>query len=471
MRKIKFQIKHVAVALIALATMSSCSDWLDVQPSNQTSAGKLFTTEKGFQEALTGVYTLMTKPESYGKEMTYGFVDVIAQQWSSEKYTTTGSYKTSQEYDFEAELSRILIEKIWLAQYKTIANVNDILAFVDDRKGVFEEDGYSIVKGEALALRAFLHFDVLRLIAPNDFALGTSTKYIPYVTEFSKNLTASFTAKEIADKCMEDLTTAIQLLEVDPIFTEKAASDLYYKNRILHMNYYAAKALQARIYFYMGEKQNALTVAKEVIAAQNAKRFAWVSKDTALPSEDKSKDFTYTTEHIFGLNIMKLADHIKGSFLAPFTDELISRKNNAKVQTLFADATDDYRAKLFSLTYEFRKFAQIEDSDFKDRMPMIRISEMYYIAAECSTDETDALYYLNEVRSHRGISTLITNYAELNAELFKEYQKEFVGEGQLFYYYKRLNTKIESSNDKFTFTLPLPRVEIDLGGRPRPDSK
>ena len=54
-------------------------------------------------------------------------------------------------------------------------------------------------------------------------------------------------------------------------------------------------------------------------------------------------------------------------------------------------------------------------------------------------------------------------------EIHKEYKKEFVSEGQLFYFYKRLgyaaipgsaavaNTKV--------YKLPIPDVEIDFGGR------
>lgn len=476
MKKTILNIKNAITILLlaSVATLSSCSDWLNTQPSNQTSADKLFSSEKGFQEALSGVYTLMTREKLYGKEMTFGFVDVIAQQWSFTA-TNTSPYYGAQIYLFETELTRDLTEKMWLAQYEAIANVNDILAFVDDRKDVFEGNNQAIIKGEALALRAFLHFDILRLFAPNDFAAGSETKYIPYVNEFSKNLTESFTAKQVVDKCVKDLEEAIILLENDPIFTNKASTDLYYKNRITHLNYYAAKALLARVYFYAGEKSLALAAAKEVIAAQNATRFRWVTKDEVTAANEVNKDFTFSSEHIFALNIKKMEEYVKGSFVAPFSPRLDNRKWNKDTRTLFADEQNDYRRYSYStesgVENTFVKFKQVEKSKLRDRMPLIKLSEMYYIATECATTAADALEYLRTIRVQRNIDTEIVDVALLDNELFKEYQKEFVGEGQLFYYYKRLNKKVETSNDKFTFVLPLPKVEIDLGGRPRPESK
>jgi hypothetical protein len=76
---------------------------------------------------------------------------------------------------------------------------------------------------------------------------------------------------------------------------------------------------------------------------------------------------------------------------------------------------------------------------------MIRVTEMYYIAAECATaalDTLNATDLLDTVRVHRNLPkyTLAALKADsLNIEIRKEYQKEFLGEGQMFYFYKRKN--------------------------------
>ncbi|MGY0035188.1 hypothetical protein [Pedobacter sp. NJ-S-72] len=57
---------------------------------------------------------------------------------------------------------------------------------------------------------------------------------------------------------------------------------------------------------------------------------------------------------------------------------------------------------------------------------------MFYIASECTPDPVQALTYLNKARNNRGLLDL-TDAATLSEELKKEYQKEFFGEGQLFF--------------------------------------
>src|ERR1043165_2572195 len=93
------------------------------------------------------------------------------------------------------------------------------------------------------------------------------------------------------------------------------------------------------------------------------------------------------------------------------------------------------------------KYNRDPDANLHDLMiPCIRLSEMYYIAAEC-TFETDAAKgwdYFNTVRLNRGIGTKLSDPSKtvFMNELLKEARKEFFGEGQMFYMYKRLNVNI-----------------------------
>jgi hypothetical protein len=93
---------------------------------------------------------------------------------------------------------------------------------------------------------------------------------------------------------------------------------------------------------------------------------------------------------------------------------------------------------------------------------------MYYIAAETSKTLEEKIDLLNAVRTHRGIAMLANTLeaAQVNAEIFKEYRKEFYQEGQLFFYYKRTNTlRIEGYGydmDESTYVLPRPDDEIEF---------
>jgi hypothetical protein len=85
------------------------------------------------------------------------------------------------------------------------------------------------------------------------------------------------------------------------------------------------------------------------------------------------------------------------------------------------------------------------------------------------------------VREKRGIGQDLPptiDPVSLQAEIFKEYQKEFYCEGQLFYYYKRLNAAymVDYNNVAGVATpinvpttgllvFPVPQKETTLGGR------
>ena len=56
-------------------------------------------------------------------------------------------------------------DNIWKGLYHAIANCNLILAQIDDQQRLFGPGIYELIKGEALALRAYLHFDALRIFA------------------------------------------------------------------------------------------------------------------------------------------------------------------------------------------------------------------------------------------------------------------------------------------------------------------
>lgn len=483
MKIIKLYSKNIVIALMCLALVS-CESWLDVKPDNETAAVDLFSTERGFQEALTGVYTLMTEPELYGRELTFGMADALAQQYDW-LHESSPYYYIQKNFDFEAEQTRLLSDKVWDKQFNTIANVNDLLAFIDSREQVFRSDeSYRIIKGEALALRAFLHFDILRLFAPHNMAEEGDQKWIPYVEEFSKNTTRSMIFDEVVTKIMTDLNSAEELLESDPIYTGKKMTDLYFKNRHYHLNYYAAIALKARVYLYAGLKEEALECALKVIEAQQTKGlFPFVEDEEVTKPETDRRDRTFSTEHIFTLNVRDLKSSLTG-YLSEAQEGMVL-SSREELGEIYESYTADYRRNFFELKTiidgwgwekELRvstKLWQVDPSNkYKYKMPILRISEMYYIAAECESDPAKAVGYLNTIRRARNIYTdlPVMEPEVLQNEIEKEYKKEFFCEGQLFYYYKR-HTAVDAGwgTMPFKYVLYMPDNEIDFAGRPRPE--
>ena len=76
------KLKNIFIAAVALAGLTGCQDWLDVQPKTEIKQDKMFETESGFKDALIGAYMLMTDSMTNGREMTVTFLDVLGHSMS-----------------------------------------------------------------------------------------------------------------------------------------------------------------------------------------------------------------------------------------------------------------------------------------------------------------------------------------------------------------------------------------------------
>ena len=71
--------KRIYILLTSLITLISCDKWLDVAPNTDVPAKELFTTENGFMSSLAGLYIVMTEEDTYGKNLSFGLVEQLAQ--------------------------------------------------------------------------------------------------------------------------------------------------------------------------------------------------------------------------------------------------------------------------------------------------------------------------------------------------------------------------------------------------------
>ena len=452
-----------------LFSLGACKKFLDVKPKTQVESNVAFEDEKGYQQALTGIYVKMTSKSLYGKELTFGMMDVLGRQYNA----ITGAYTNFDAYNYELDTAKTRIAAVWKNMYNGIANANNLMENLEraDRPQ-FSGVNYNVIKGETLGLRAFMHFDLLRLFAPAPASPGgMEALAIPYVTKFSSVNASRGSVSSVIEKILADLDAAAALLKTsDPIVAGNPAATNYLRDRFYKFNYYAVKALQARVYLYAGDKAKALAAAEEVI---NSAVFPFSSSSTITSGQNK----IFLSELIFSLNMNDLHTYAAGYF-GNETQILAKRYDDARAD--FDLTLSDYRYTILSsntagnvLTYS-NKYLTNSNTPllYMHKMPLIRVSEMYYIAAECliQTDKTKSLGYLNAVRQARNLSAdvpaTVTN-AELQNQIFREYRREFLAEGQLFYYYKRLNapsieyTSVTPNNS--VYVLPLPDDELKYG--------
>ncbi len=467
---------HHITLIAASLLLASCNDWLDVQPRSQVEDTELFSTESGYKEALAGIYSSMVSTKTYTKEMTYGFLGVLAQEWD---FYYSSQYDDAASYRYDAAYPTNYIRNIWANSYSGIANTNNLLAHIDDNPGLFSTDNHAVIKGEALALRAFLHFDLLRCFGVS-YAVNPNQPSIPYSTALSYRVFPQLTVHEVAEKVVEDLLAAEALLKTaDPIVTNREITESidngYLLNRQMHLNYYAVKALEARVYLWMGEYVKALAAADEVIRSE---KFEWAKVSNLQAGYDRC----LADEHLFALNNLTMTADIADEYFSDGSQYSFAVTRD-RLLDYFDNATQDYRYtflfKSGSATHANNRYLMKYDPPsgnniyYMYKMPLIRLPEMYLIKSEVeyrngNTDVAKAT--LNQLRTARNLPTLDELPSDYYLELLREYRREFLGEGQLFFLYKRLNrsTILYSDVDAVAekvYTFPLPITETESAQR------
>lgn len=469
---------------LTIACLASCNKWLDVQPSNQISDTELFKDADGIRIALNGIYQNVADPELYGRQLTWGLNSALGQDYTTASLTV--EYQKVMDRNFTDPAVTPGTSKTWASAYTAIANINKLITVVDKKDSAFfplRNVEKNLIMGEALALRAILHFEILRLFAPapvNDNA----GRYMPYQTTYPAPITAPSSTSDVLKNIVADLVKAQSLVAQNDTITNKAAMSgklpslliggsttggIFFNFRMSRMNYVAIHALLARVYLYGGDRVNAKKEAE------------YIYKD--FSPTGRLKWFAFTTEaNSKGINrYTKLVDDVILAFYDP--NLLLNTKNyrNPNAASVFAFALADAPTWFPSTERDFRtnlvdagnvSGKWIETTSTATNvpqqntiLPVLRLSEMYYIYSECLYEEgntTDALKIFNELRQARGRTTTFADASRdgFYNELFNEYRREFIAEGQTVFAYKRLNrniqigTKIVPMDNKFIIPLP-----------------
>lgn len=464
------------IALCAFFTQS-CDNWLDVKPSDRITEQQVFSTTTGFHAAINGVYTQMLSDNLYGKALSCEFIEIMAQRYSVQ--SSNSQFTEVAGYKYTAQYPKLRLQAIWEEAYKLILDCNKILENAENSE-VLEDPDYSLITGEALALRAFLHFDMLRLFGPV-MLVNKQGLSIPYVEARSVSAFELMPADSLIDhKIIRDLDRAeALLLKSDPILTEGPMAfddtDNTYKARVLRMNYYAVIALKARVYLYAGNKPQAAKYAKMIIEDPKRETYFPFITHEKIKGDSKNPDRVFSTEVIFSLYNPDRSQIYTNYFDTESAGDNLLRARPTVVEKLFQGEENDYRYSPLWKNSTIpgdnsrvnAKFRKLDNTTlfYNNMMPLIRLGELYLIAAE-SEAEPQAYDYLNKLRENRGQTQIVSS--QLAANLKKEYIREFLCEGQLFFYYKRVNEMfIESGTTgaglmmtRGNYLIPLPESEL-----------
>lgn len=466
--------------------LTSCDAWLNVKPYDKMSQEELLSTEAGYMKLLNGVYIELNSDMLYGAALSVEMVEIMGGAYViGTDNSVWGNYADLAAYKYETDYWRARLNETWNKAYSLILNCNLLLENIDNTDVKFSGDNYKVLKGEALALRAMLHFDMLRLFGPV-YSQSPDAEAIPYYKRYSVTPNEILTASEVAVEIIRDLNEARMLLANDPVRTtgvsmsapaDGSSTFMYYRN--LRLNYFAVTALLARAGLYFGDMEAAYDYSTEVIQASSDGIFPFVEKSLVTGSPD-DPDRIFSSEVIFALSHSQRNKLFKGYYDPSRIPNYVFRMDNDLMSNIVFGGgastgghQDDYRYRVnwvaTGANRYFYKYSDMVDSgNIRNTMiPMIRLGEMYLIAAESRSTNIEAgLGYVNQLRSHRGVGNLSTLTRDI---LQYEYIRELYGEGQLFFMYKRMFTSVLFSSISSRnpapgagiFVLPLPSSETD----------
>ncbi|MDR2413891.1 MAG: RagB/SusD family nutrient uptake outer membrane protein [Odoribacteraceae bacterium] len=486
------------LCVAGMLAATSCNDWLNVRPREQFAADEMFESYAGFRDILNGCYIKLKERALYGEKLTMSDIEELAALWREPtEAARPGAYEL-RAFNYSGDNARATVAAIYSGLYNVIANANMIINHAGAGEGVFPDEATrAVVVGEAHAIRAFCHFDVLRLFGQ---APGNTTRQVslPYAGQVSiVELPPYYARDQFVARVEADLARAEELLEGnDPLFTytfaelnASTAEDAFMNYRQGRFNYWAVRGIRARFHLYNGEREKAYQVASEIIRARGADGNPLItlsgSNDITAgylgcPSECllmlNAHDLTTYAPEIFALGSYAVTDMhcaLSREQLVTLFDGQNIASNNRYLH-LWEKTSGTPMGIVMPTLKKYLTELDIYSQSASRQMtkqqviPLLRLSEIYLIVMETTGDlaEANALWATYQL-AHNVLVTgdYFTSASDVRPKIVDEYRRELIGEGQMFYTYKRLNATSmlwragEVAGDNYI--IPLPETEFD----------
>ena len=451
--------KLYIIGLISAMLCSSCSNFLDKEPSTSLPVESAVTTMTDLRNAVNGIaYIALNGRMCYDADFAI-YADLKGEDFKAVSSNNhAGPISRYQITDTDA-----LAYNGYYYFYKAIANVNKVLSIIDNIPHTESETAeFNDYKGQLYAWRAMLHFDLARLYcnAPTAAAdVNAANSGIVLSTEVydPSYIAPRTTLKQTYDQILLDFGTALPLLS-------KEENNGY-------INYWAALALRARANLYNGDNAAALADAQAVITGSPYKLYTM---------EDYTKVWIqeFTSESILELKVTTNYNAQRNS-VGYYCDSDCYGEcafvEDAPLYTYLTANPKDIRSKLINDQtngvnpgYYPAKYPGREGNIYVNSPKIIRLSDVYLIAAEAAVKTGgDATSYINTLRKNR-----IEGYTDVASvtleDILFERRIELFAENSMAFDYWRNKMSVKNPNvgevnyDDYRVILPIPQDEINL---------
>lgn len=442
--------KYIAFILI-LASTISCKKVLDVEQKMDVPNAEAIKSVKDLEAVLSGAYDGLQSSNVLGGNMVV-FADLLADDAKVDE-TMLSNFGTREIYERASTVQIGLLRDMWRDAYATINRANNVIYVVDNNllSGADFDLKKDQLKGEALFIRAVVHFEIMRFWAlPYDVALqgGNSQPGIPYRTAptFSGFVDLSMarnTVDDVYSKVIEDLKQAELLL------TKTGVS-----KSIDRASASAATGYLARVYFFKGDYSNASSYSYKVIHSSiyslndssNADGGKYLSVVFQTQGNSASREVIFQLVNIQADQSNSIAGNYSPSVGSPLIMPSMDFKQ------LFNNRNDRRRGKYIGADWWGNPTGvnKYVSSNPASNICILRLAEMHLIKVESDAlanridSTTWDSYNRLKKRSIKGyVPESITN-TQLLDSIRVEHRREMCFEGDRYHNLKRLKLPLRA---------------------------
>ena len=442
----------ILLVVMVLTTFSSCKkSFLELDPPANLTPEQALRTEADLLVALRGAYAGLRSTAMYGRSLM-----VIGDMMADNTYQSvlnTNRYTLFNNYSYN--LTDGDVSGLWSTAYGIILRTNNIINANVSGATVNQ------IKGEARTIRALCYFNLVRYFA-RPFTDNPAGLGVPIITVYNADLKPGRnTVAEVYAQIHADLNSAYNLM------TTYSNSSQFSK--------FAARALQARVFLTQNDKANARTAALDVI---NNGGFTLITAANHGAYWANSVIRTDRVETIFEVSADAVANNAFDALSYIYSqagnygdmlcaDDLYASFEAADVRrALYATGVRGGLPSVFVNKYP--NFTG-DHTDTK----VLRLSEMYLIVAEATTNETEARTYVNAITAQRGATAIASTGTALFNDIMAERRKELAFEGERYMDMQRFKLDINRGANypaaaravpyaNFRRIFPIPQTEIDV---------
>lgn len=440
--------KYCIILLVLLMTFTSCEDFLTVVPEVQLSKAIFFKTENDFVQAVNGAYAPL---RAYYNGPAWLLGELHSDNTFYMRNVLFGAVENSENLaDFSVEVSNgttpnTNVLAAWRQLYLIVARANQVLAPIDAIQ--FNQDSKNNIKGQALFLRAFAYFHLVRYFGKIPLHL------IPVPDREGSALPLTEEAA-VFDQIIKDLTEAVPLL---PLKAQQLPG---------RVTQGSARTLLGDVFVYRRRWLEAEQILAPVISSGQYSLMA--SYAMAFPRNSTNKN---NAESVFEIQYREGPDAVQGTFLyqhlpLPLTvaevrslfntinpQPLDGQGNNIPTPDIIAAyEPEDLRrnASIMHITVSgrpgpnkltpiIRKFQDnhAQHNNHGVNWPVYRYAEVLLLLAEAQNElgkTGEALGYLNQVRSRAGLpASTAAGQAQVREAIFKERRVELAFENKRWF--------------------------------------